>query len=71
MKSNHRLNVQFSNRQREALDELAAELDTTKVGVLKTALSLLTVALREKKAGNRIGVVRDDEVVKEIVGIGE
>ena len=67
----NRLNVQFSEKQRRALDELAEELDTTKAGVLKTALSLLHVALLEKKNGNNIGVVRDDKVVKEIVGILE
>lgn len=64
-----RLNVQFSERQRKALDELADELDTTKAGVLKAALSLLEVALRERKAGNRIGIVKGDRVLKEIVGI--
>ena len=64
-----RLNVQFSARQQKALDELAEELGTTKAGVLKTALSLLEVAIREKKEGNRIGVVKDNAVLKEIVGI--
>lgn len=67
----NRLNVQFSEKQKQALDELAKELDTTKAGVLKTALSLLRVALREKKNGNQISVVKDDKVVKEIVGILE
>lgn len=64
-----RLNVQFNDMQQEALTEMAHELGTTKAGVLKTALSLLEVALREKKQGNRIGVVKDEKVVKEIVGI--
>lgn len=64
-----RMNVQFSGRQRKALEELAAELDTTKAGVLKAALSLLEVALRERKAGNSIGVVKGGRVLKEIVGI--
>ena len=64
-----RLNVQFNDRQRKALDELAQDLNTTKAGVLKTALSLLEVAIREKREGNRISVVRDNNVVKEIVGI--
>ncbi len=64
-----RLNVQFNDRQKKALDEMAAELGTTKAGVLKTALSLLEVALREKRQGNHIGVVKDNAVVKEIVGI--
>lgn len=64
-----RLNVQFSERQQHALDEMANEMGTTKAGVLRTALSLLEVALREKKHGNRIGVVKDEKVLKEIVGI--
>jgi len=64
-----KLNIQFNDRQKKALDEMADDLGTTKAGVLKTALSLLEVALREKKLGNQIGVVKDDKVVKEIVGI--
>lgn len=64
-----KLNVQFNDRQRKLLDEMADDLGTTKAGVLKTALSLLEVAVREKKVGNQIGVVRDNKVVKEIVGI--
>ena len=64
-----KLNVQFNDRQQKALDEMAEELGTTKAGVLKTALSLLEVAIRERKGGNRIGVIRDNHVVKEIVGI--
>lgn len=67
----NRFNVQFTAKQKQALDELAEELDTTKVGVLKTALSLLSVALRERKNGNQIGIVKDDKVVKEIVGLLE
>lgn len=66
-----RLNVQFTEEQRHALEELAKELDTTKVGVLKTALSLLVVASREKRVGNAIAVVKDGKIVKEIVGIFE
>ena len=69
MSDTTRMNVQFSERQRKALAELADELDTTKAGVIKAALSLLEVALREQRAGNRIGVVKDNKVLKEIVGI--
>ena len=49
-----KLNIQFNDRQKKALDEMADDLGTTKAGVLKTALSLLEVALREKKLGNQI-----------------
>ena len=64
-----KLNVQFNERQQKALDEMADELGTTKAGVLKTALSLLEVAIRERRDGNALGVVKGDKVVKEIVGI--
>jgi hypothetical protein len=64
-----KLNVQFNERQQKALDEMADELGTTKAGVLKTALSLLEVAIRERRAGNALGVVKGEKVVKEIVGI--
>lgn len=64
-----KLNVQFNERQRKTLEEMAEDLGTTKAGVLKTALSLLEVAIRERKSGNRIGIVKDNQVVKEIVGL--
>ena len=52
-----RLNIQFNDRQQKSLDELADELGTTKAGVLKTALSLLEVAVREKKDGATVLVL--------------
>ena len=64
-----RLNVQFTERQKKSLDDMAEELGTSKAGVLKTAMSLLKVALREREDQNRIAVVKDGKVVKEIVGI--
>jgi hypothetical protein len=48
---------------------MADELGTSQAGVLKTALSLLKVAIREREQKNHIAVVRDGKVVKEIVGI--
>lgn len=64
-----RLNVQFTDRQKKSLDEMAEELGMTKAGVLKTALSLLKVAIREREQKNTLAVARDGKVVKEIVGI--
>lgn len=65
----NKLNVQFNDRQTKTLEHMAAELGTTKAGVLKTALALLEVALREKKQGHTLGIIRGEEVVKEIIGI--
>ena len=66
---NARLNVQFTEKQNKALCEIADELGTSKSGVLKTALSLLKVALRERRSGNRISIVKDNKVIKEIIGL--
>ncbi len=65
----NKLNVQFNDRQSKSLEDMAAEMGTTKAGVLKTALALLEVAIRERKDGNSLGVVKGDKVVKEIIGI--
>lgn len=64
-----KLNVQFNDRQAKSLEEMAEEMGTTRAGVLKTALALLEVAIRERKDGNALGVVKGDKVVKEIIGI--
>ena len=65
----NKLNVQFNDRQTQTLEQMAEEMGTTKAGVLKTALALLEVAIRERKEGNALGVVKGDKVVKEIIGI--
>jgi len=65
----YRLNIQFNERQRTALEGLAQELGTTKAGVLRKALSLLEVTLRERRVGNQIGIVRENRIIREVVGI--
>lgn len=62
-----RLNVQFTPYQNGLLDGMAEELRTTKADVLRKALSLFTIAVREQKAGNMIGSIHGNVVVKEIV----
>jgi hypothetical protein len=64
-----RLCVEFSDSQSRELRRMACDLDTTKVGVLRLALSLMQFCKREREAGNRIAVVNNDRVVKEIVGL--
>lgn len=65
----NKLNVQFNDRQAKTLEDMAEEMGTTKAGVLKTALALLEVAIRERKEGNALGIVRGEKVVKEIIGL--
>lgn len=69
MGSSTRLNIELSEKQQVALKKLADEMDTTKAGVLRRALALLEIALREQKNGNRVGIVRDHQEIKEIIGI--
>lgn len=65
----NKLNIQFNDRQAQSLEQMAEEMGTTKAGVLKTALALLEVAMRERKEGNALGVVKGEKVVKEIIGL--
>ena len=67
--TNARMNIQFNQKQKRSLEKMAKELGTSQAGVLKTALSLLNVAIRERENDNHIGVIKDGKVVKEIVGI--
>jgi len=64
-----KLNVQFNDRQNKRLEDMAEELGSTKAGVLKTALVLLEIALREKREGYSLGVIKGEKVIKEIIGI--
>lgn len=64
-----RMNVRFSRRQEAALKAMAEALETTQAGVLRIALALLEVSVKEYKAGNQISVTRDGKVVKQIIGL--
>lgn len=65
----NRFSVQFTAQQTESLNRLAEELGASEVNVLKMALSLLTVAVREKNDGNQLCIVKDDKVLREVIGI--
>lgn len=67
--STTRMNVQFTERQKRSLEDMADDLGSSQADVLRTALALLKVAIRERKAHNQIAIVNDDKIVKEIVGI--
>jgi hypothetical protein len=65
----YRLSIQFTDTQGRRLSILACELGMTKTGVVRHALALLTVATRERTDGNRLAVVRDGQIIKEIAGL--
>jgi len=64
-----KLNIQFNARQNQVLEEISDDLSMTKAGVLKAALALYEIVLREKRQGNALGIIRNDKVIKEIIGI--
>ena len=64
-----RMNIQFTEKQKKSLEEMAQELGTSQAGVLKRALSLLKVAINEREHHNHLAITKDGQVVKEIVGI--
>ncbi len=63
------VSVRFSKGAIEALSGLAKRFESTKVGVIRKGLLLLTLAINEQEAGNEIAVVKDGKIIKEIVGI--
>lgn len=63
------LQIQFNKEQGKALENLAEKLDTTEIKTVALALALLEIAIKERKEGNDIGVIKEDVVIKEIVGI--
>lgn len=64
------MNATFSNRQLADIDDMAQKLNTDAGGVLSTALSLLSVSLRETADGSsEIGFHNNGQVKKVITGL--
>lgn len=59
--------VQLSGKMDDLLTELAREQGIPKTQVIRRSLGLLKFLNDEQKAGNKIAVTKDDQVVKEIV----
>jgi hypothetical protein len=66
-----RTSVWFTNPQRESIRKMAAQLGCKQGGVFKAAFALLQIAIREQRLGNKLAIVRDGQVVREIVGVLE
>lgn len=59
---------EFGQDQVEAIDSLAERLNVRKSDVLRLGLTLLRHAVSEAAAGNALGVIRGERVVKELSG---
>lgn len=65
-----RLNVNFSDAQLASLNRMSAEMDCSKTNVLRAALSLLEVVVRETQDPEcRVCITKDGSIVKEISGL--
>lgn len=52
----------------EEISKLALAMNVPVASVLSKSLALLSVCLREKKCGNSIVFVKNNEIVREVVG---
>lgn len=64
-----RMNVEFGPDQAEALERLAHATGMTKVGVIRSSVALMQIAMREARRGNGIGIVQGGKVVSELAGV--
>jgi len=62
-----RLNLDLSPEAYDLLQKLAEESGKNMAEVLRTGLALYSIAQDEKQKGRSLGVVKDDQVVKELV----
>lgn len=61
-----RLSASFSPNQAKELNRMAEDLDTDMEGVIRKALSLLSVCIKETKSGNKVAVVDGGFIIKSI-----
>ena len=62
-----RLNLDLSPEAFDMLQKLAEESGKNMTEVVKTGIAIYKVAQEEKQKGRSLGVVKDDQVVKELV----
>ncbi len=64
-----RITLVVSDELNQALEELAKDIESSKSDVLRKSISLIKMAVNEKKAGNHLGVFDSQKkIVKEIIG---
>jgi len=61
--------IKFNKKHSKVIKELAEELEITNIRVIASAMALFEAVVKEHKKGNNVGIIKDDEIVQEIVGI--
>jgi len=64
-----RVTAKFSLEQKKVLDELAKEQGAPLSHVLRSALALLKLAIEERKKGNSLAFVKDQRILKVVIGL--
>lgn len=64
-----RLSLDVSPELNNILDEMAEKTCSSKSDILRKSIALMEVAVQEKEKGNHIGIVKDQKVIKEIIGL--
>lgn len=64
-----KFNLLLTPMQEAELERLAGSINESKADVIRHGIRLLGIAVREQHAGNSIGVVRGERVVKELAGL--
>jgi hypothetical protein len=65
--SKKRLNLDLTPDSYALLEKLANDSGRTMADVLRIGLALYSLADEEAQKGNSLGIIRDDQVLKEIV----
>jgi hypothetical protein len=62
-----RVSFEFNKKQTISILEMAESLGVSKAEVVRRALALLSVSVKEFRSGNSLASVKDGQIVKEIV----
>ncbi|MGE3920560.1 MAG: DNA-binding protein [Gammaproteobacteria bacterium] len=64
-----RLSLDVSQALNDTLEQMSEVSHTSKSEILRKSIALMEVALDEKQKGHQLGVIQDQKVIKEIIGI--
>ncbi len=69
-KNTKRLNVNISNALSDTLDNLAELEETSKTDILRKAIALFDLVIKEREKGGKLIVVdEENNIKKEIIGL--
>lgn len=64
-----RLSLDVSEELNSVLDDMAEKTHSSKSEVLRKSIALMKVAVDETEKGNHVGIIKNQQVIKEIVNL--